>query len=141
GECRDARVAATQARGGRMIDLLPGGSSAPPGLRRPQFSIAFGSGGGGGALGGLGSAVADAVGLGGGADDPWKRNLVSLTLNLGLAPMVDALELVLMGDAGAPSIALGDAGTVALGYADDPDTLVFTGAIDRIVRGIDGRIR
>src|SRR5690606_31021152 len=97
GERRDARVAATQARGGRMIDLLPGGSSAPPGLRRPQFSIAFGSGGGGGALGGLGSAVADAVGLGGGADDPWKRNLVSLTLNLGLAPMVDALELVLMG--------------------------------------------
>lgn len=125
-----------------MIDLPLGGSSAPPGLRRPRFSITFGAGGGGGgALGGLGAAVAGAVGLGGGSDDPWKRSLVSLTIEAALAPIVDVLEMILVDDAQAPPVAVGDAGTVSIGYEDAEDKVVFTGTVDRIVRGLDGRRR
>ena len=121
---------------------LPGGTAGGPGVRRPTFTIAFGSGGGaGGGPGGLASAVAGAVGLGGGADDPWRRSLVSLSVEAGLAPVVDSLEMVLAADSQAPSVAVGDAGTVSLGYADDEDVLVFTGTIDRVTRGVDGTTR
>lgn len=121
---------------------LPGGTTGSPGVRRPTFTIAFGAGGGaGGGLGGLASAVAGAAGLGGGSDDPWQRSLISLTVEAALAPVVDALELVLSSDSQAPSVAVGDAGTVSLGYADGENVLVFTGTIDRVTRGLDGTTR
>lgn len=121
---------------------LPGSAASTPGVRRPTFSIAFGSGGGAaGGPGGLASAVAGAVGLGGGADDPWQRSLVSLSVETGLAPVVDSLELVLSADSQAPAVAVGDAGTVSLGFADADQVLVFTGTIDRVTRALDGTTR
>src|SRR5688500_18934963 len=119
---------------------LPGGTSAPPGVRRPTFTIAFAAGGGGGgALGGLAS-VASSLGLTGGARDPWKESLVTLSVESGLAPRLDLLEIVLSGNSQAPAVAVGDTGTVKLGYADGEEVTVFTGKVDRVRRRLDGSV-
>src|SRR5262245_11122886 len=101
-----------------ILDLLSGGTAAPPAFRRPVFDVRFG---GGGAAGGLASAVGGALGvsLGGGASDPWQQHLVAVAVESGLAPAVDTVEIWLTADPQAPAVALDDAGTASLGYADD----------------------
>lgn len=113
-----------------LLDALAGGS---PGVRRPSFEIAFGGGGG---LGGLASAVAGAAG-----GDPWAKSLVSVTVDAGLAPSVDVAELVFASGADAPSLAVGDEGTISLGYADDANELVFTGTVESVRRAVGGWVR
>jgi phage protein D len=135
-----------------ILDLLSGGTSAPPGFRRPVFAVAFGGGGGGlggalGALGGaLGGAAAAAAGalaasLGGGGADPWQLNVVALAVTTGLAPAVDAAEIWLAPDPQAPAAALGDAGSVRLGYADGAPELIFTGTVTALRHAVAGPAR
>jgi len=75
------------------------------------------------------------------SQDPWQRNLVSVTLQLGLAPCVDMAELLLSADDQAPSVAIGDTGTVSLGYEDSSTDLVFTGQVESLRRSAHGTLR
>lgn len=121
-----------------MIADLLGGSSPPPAFRRPVFDVRFGGGGGG--LGGVASAVGGALGVGGAAD-PWKQHLVAVSVESGIAPAVDAVEVWLTADPQAPTAALDDEGSVSLGYEDDSPVLTFTGKVAGVRRGINGLTR
>jgi phage protein D len=123
-----------------MIDLLPGGAPATPGVRRPTFSVEVGRGGGAGdGLGGLASAASAALGIGG-SEDPWRRSLASIRIAAGIAPTVDSLEILLSGDSQAPTVNVGDAATVSIGYEDAATVVVFTGTVDRVRRALDGTV-
>jgi phage protein D len=107
---------------------------------------AGGGGGGllGGALdavggGGLADAAAGLLGGGAGQSDPWAACVQSLNVDLRAAPGVDACVI----DAAAaslPSVAMGDALQVELGYADQLGK-VFTGKVARIDARHDGSVR
>lgn len=122
---------------------------APPAVRRPDFALVFG--GGDAAL--------------------WHDALTSLTLDLAMAPAVNALEMVLAvpamaaaggaleqaagaaagavagalggGDSGGgpETAAVGDSGTLGLGYADSGLSDVFSGTLESVRRGLDGSLR
>lgn len=129
-----------------LPDIPLFGGSAPPAVRRPVFEIAFAAGASGGGddslLGSAVSAAADVLGLGGGeAEDPWKRSVARIVVEMGLAPEVDSAHIVLAEDAQAPPTAIADEGTIALGYEDDAAATVFTGRIDAIRKGIRGSRR
>lgn len=118
---------------------LPG-SGAPAGLQRPEVAVSFGAAGGGGGIGALASAVGGALGVTG-ADDPWRRSLVSLRVEAGLGPLVDAAEIELSPDTRAPTVAMGDQGTISIGYGDTGAKPVFTGSVDGLRRRIPGYTR
>lgn len=115
-----------------LLDSLAGGT---PGVRKPTFEIAFGGGGG---LGGMAAAAAGALGGGG---DPWSQHLLSVTVDAGMAPSVDVAEVVFAAGPDAPSVAVGDEGTIKLGYDDDANELVFTGRVESVRREIGGWTR
>ena len=118
---------------------LPG-SGAPAGLLRPEAAVSFGAAGGGGGIGALASAVGGALGVAR-ADDPWRRSVVGVKVEAGLGPVVDAAEIELSADTQAPTVALGDQGTISLGYGDTGAKLVFTGGVDGMRRRIPGNNR
>lgn len=115
-------------------------SGDAPAVRRPTFSVRFGDGGGSGGGGLLGAAAA-AAGLTGGANDPWQGHLVSLALDLGLAPCADLATLVLAGGGQAPTVAAGDSGSISLGYADQSPVLVCSATVAAIRRGLGGALQ
>jgi phage protein D len=121
-----------------LSDIPLFGAGATPGVRRPIFEIAFG---GGDAGGGLLSAAASAVGLGGAGEDPWQRSVARITLDVGVAPDVDGAEITLSADSQAPPITLGAEGTVSLGYEDAGATAVYSGTIESIRRDLRGSTR
>jgi phage protein D len=94
-------------------------------------------------LGGLAEAAAGALGLstGSGADDPWLQSIVRLTVEAGLAPFADVAEIYLAADSRAPSVAVGDEGSIELGYSDAPPTAVFRGRIETVRYAIQGATR
>lgn len=122
-----------------VLDQLTGGGSAAPAVRRPTFAVSFGEGGGAG-LGGALAAGAAALGVGGAAD-PWQQSVVSVSVECGLAPAVDGMEVCFAAGEGAPAAAVGDEGSVKLGYEDDSTELVFTGAVDCVRYGVQGLTR
>ena len=125
-----------------LPDIPLFGSSAPAAVRRPVFEIAFGApGGGDGGLGGLASAAASAIGLSAGGEDPWKRAVARVTIECGVAQEVDRAEITLATDAHAPPVALGDEGTIKLGYEDEGATIVYSGRIESIRRDARGSVR
>ena len=120
-----------------MVSLPFNGSDIASAVRRPLFEINFG--GGGPAAGGL-SAAAGSV-LGGGGADPWQAHVVALTLEVGCAPSVDVVEIILSAGAPAPQVAIGDTGRVSLGYTDSAAELVFTGQVESVRYSIHGTTR
>lgn len=122
-----------------MVSLPFSSNAAPAAVRRPTVAIQFGGGdSGGGGLGGLAGAAASALGIGGGGEDPWQRSIVSISVQLGLAPFVDEVALTLAADSQAPAVALADEGTIALGYGDSEAIAVFKGQISQIKRSLQG---
>lgn len=112
-----------------MLDLPFDTTTAA--IHQPTFAVtAADSGGGGGLL----SAAASAIGLGGGTDE-WQDALSSLTVDCGLLPHVDVVTVHVANDERAPSVALGDALTVALGQ-DGENSDVFTGTVETIRHNI-----
>jgi hypothetical protein len=95
------------------------------------------SGGGGGLL----EAAGSALGLTPGGDDPWAAALVAIRVDSYLAPAVDVAVLQLANEARAPSVAVGDPGSIELGYADGENVLVFTGKVDAIHTNLAGATR
>ena len=122
---------------------LPGlGAGAPPSVRRPVFAVGAGGGGGGGLGGALGGA-ASALGVSvPGATDPWQRSLVALAVDAAAAPSVDVAELWIAADSEAPSVAVGDALAVSLGYEDEGGpAAAFTGTVETVRRAVAGATR
>jgi phage protein D len=95
-----------------VLPFLPGENLSRP-VRQPVFEVTFG-----------------------GAADPWKRGMVALVVEIGLAPAADVVEVYLSADEQAPAV--GDTGSVSLGYEDDSMELVFTGEVESVLRGVEG---
>jgi phage protein D len=100
------------------VSTLLSGSAAPA-VRRPAFEVAFG----------------------GGSADDWARALESVSVEAGLAPAVDAAEVVLAARDDAPSPALDDVGHVSLGFEDDGAVAVFAGVVRTVHRTVGGKTR
>ena len=98
-----------------MVSNLLAGGDAHPAVRRPLFSIGLG-----------------------GRTDEWAQSLVSLTVEAGLAPFADAATLHLVGAAPAPDVAVGDSGSVELGYGDDATEKVFSAQVEEVRRSVQG---
>ncbi|MCC6166170.1 MAG: hypothetical protein IT329_02985 [Caldilineaceae bacterium] len=122
-----------------LLDILPGTSTQPAAVRRPTFAVHFSppSGGGGGLL----EAAGSALGLTPGGDDPWATALVAIQIDSYLAPGVDVAMLYLANEARAPGVALGDPGSIELGYGDGGNVLVFTGHVDAVRTHLAGATR
>ncbi|HEX7242830.1 MAG TPA: hypothetical protein VF263_21255, partial [Longimicrobiaceae bacterium] len=90
--------------------------------------------------GGLGGLAGAAAALAGGGD-PWKDSLVSLVVECGLAPSADVAEIELSPHAEAPTVALGDEGSLSLGYEDADAETVFTGTVAAVRRRVGGTTR
>jgi len=88
-------------------------------VRKPAFAIAFGSG-----------SAAD-----------WARTLESVSVEAGLAPAVDAAEVVVAARGDAAAAALGDTGHVSLGFGDDGPAAVFAGSVRAVHRTVAGKTR
>jgi phage protein D len=97
------------------LDIPLGGATAAA-TRAPAFDVAFGSG-------------------------AWADHVVSITVEAGIAPAVGAAEIVLGAGEGAPEPAVGDSGSVALGYADASTETVFTGTVGSVERTLAGATR
>jgi hypothetical protein len=82
-------------------------NAAPAAVRRPTVDIT------------LGSASAD----------DWRAALVGVRVDAALAPAVDRAELYVSPNADAPTAALGDAVSIAFGYADGNTAQVFSGQV------------
>jgi hypothetical protein len=115
------------------IDTLFGSAGVQP-VRRPTVAVAFGEAGGGPA------GAASALGFGG-SGDAWARALVRFTVESVLAPDVGFAEVVYAPTHGEPAAAVGDAGTIEVGYADTAATRLFTGAVRTVVRDGHGLAR
>jgi phage protein D len=102
-----------------MVGLPFIGGSAPPALRTPVVEISIGSAGA----------------------EEWAQAVVSVAVEAGLAPGVDAAEVVVAASADAPSAVVGDTGAISLGYDDEGATLVFTGEVESVRSGILGATR
>jgi len=100
-----------------MVDLASVNSA--PAVRRPAVELRFGD--------------ADA--------EAWAEALVSVTVEAGIGPGVDAVEVIAAAGNGGPAAAVGDAGTVALGYDDASAEQVFAGEVESVGRSIHGTIR
>jgi hypothetical protein len=98
-----------------MIALPSFPASAPAAVRRPLAAVDFGG--------------------------DWSPSLLSLTVDCGLAPGVDAADIRLAAGEDGPSPAVGDTGTIELGYDDGGTEVVFTGAVDSVATGVHGMIR
>lgn len=115
--------------------------TSTPAVRRPVLEVSFGSDAGGGdsLLGGAASAVGGALGIGAaGGSDKWKQSVVAVAFEAGLAPSVDTLEVYLASGEQSPPVAVGDAGTLSLGYEDSAASIVFTGTIDSVRHSLRG---
>jgi phage protein D len=94
------------------------GAAAPPAVRKPALEVRFGSG----------------------SASEWARAVSFVTVEAGLAPAVDVVEVALAPGQHAPAVAVGDTGSVSLGYAGAL-TAVFSGKVASVRRSIDGATR
>jgi hypothetical protein len=119
-----------------LVDLLT--TEAPTPLRRPVFEISLGGGADSGGLGGLADAVGALVGA---AADPWIAHVSRIVVVRTLAPTADFAEVDLSPGAAAPDVAIGDSGSVGLGFTDDGPATVYTGKVFADEVSIDGARR
>lgn len=99
-----------------MVNQLLGANGAVPGVRKPALSVSFGSG----------------------SAQEWQEATISVVVEASLCPLVDAVKIHLSPLAGAPSVAVGDTGSVSLGYADSSAEPVFSGQVESVRRAISG---
>ena len=93
-------------------------NSAPSALRRPVCELSFGT-----------SPAGD-----------WQRALTWVRIQAGLAPFVDVAEVGLAAGGWEPQVALGDTGTIKLGYEDSGADLVFSGQVQALRHNLDGTL-
>jgi phage protein D len=98
----------------------------------PTVKLQFGAAGDDSGFGGAVAAVASFLG---GDADAWRTHLHSVQLQRGLAPCVDVLQVQLARSAHAPAVALGDTGSLELGYGDS-NVPVFNGSVDAMYSSV-----
>lgn len=99
-----------------MSSLL---SAAPtPSVRKPALEVRFGSA----------------------AANVWGRALSFVTVELGAAPAVDAVQVAIAPGQHAPAVAVGDTGSVSLGFAGAL-VPVFSGTVASVLRSVNGATR
>ena len=121
-----------------MIELALPGNNTIAGVRKPVFDVVFSSGAT--AAGSLADAAASIAGLTG-AEDPWQRSLLSMTTHSALGSVVDTAEMIIAADDAAPTVALGDSGTLSLGYDDEGSSAVMQAQIETVTQGVFGTTR
>ena len=94
-------------------------SAVAPAVRKPAVSLSFGSG----------------------STDDWARSLSTVSVDAGLAPGVDAAEVVFSSRGDAPTVALGDTGSVSLGFEDAGRAAVLKGAVHAVHHTVAGKTR
>ena len=100
------------------VSSLLGGSSAPAAVRVPGLEVSFGAA----------------------SADDWARALVSVSVEASAAPAVDVAEVVLAAG-GDVAPALGETGSLKLGYGDGGNESVFAGAVHTVHRSLSGATR
>jgi phage protein D len=121
-----------------MFDSLLAGSGSVTPFRRPLFTIEFGGGSDGGLGGALGGALDALIGADG---DPWAEHLLALRVESLLAPSVDWASIDLADRSGAPRVALGDSGSISLGYQDGSAEPVLSATVEGLRHGLEGTQR
>ena len=101
-----------------MTSLLTGGSTTPA-VRKPAFTVSFGSA----------------------SSDDWAKSLASVSVEAGLAPAVDVAEVVFSSRDDAPKVSLGQTGSVALGFDDSSPSAVFSGEVRALHHTVSGTSR
>jgi len=96
-----------------MSSLLSAPSA--PSVRKPALEVRFGSA----------------------AANVWGRALSFVTVELGAAPAVDAVEVAIAPGQHAPAVAVGDTGSVSLGFAGAL-VPVFSGTVASVLRSVNG---
>lgn len=94
-------------------------STVAPAVRKPAFSLSFGSG----------------------STDDWARSLSTVSVDAGLAPAVDVAEVVLSSRDDAPKASLGQTGDIALGFDDASPSAVFAGSVQALHHTVSGTTR
>ncbi|MCI5125993.1 MAG: hypothetical protein D3925_16365 [Candidatus Electrothrix sp. AR5] len=112
--------------------------STPQPIHAPAIEISFSGGSDNGGFGGMVDAAASM--LGGPSALSWADHLISISLELGFAPSVDSVDLLISGREGAHEAALGDQAVIAMGSADHLQDL-FTGTVVAIEKRGDGTCR
>lgn len=116
-----------------MLDAPFARRAAAP-LRRPTCAVAFaGAPARGSGFGGPPTVPAAVSSLFPGArGDPWARSVTRITVESTLAPNVSYAEVDVAGGGDGPVVAVGDEGTIALGFHGDRLDTVFTGAVHSV---------
>jgi len=78
--------------------------------------------------------------FGGGSADDWGLSVVSVAVQAGLAPSVDVVEVYLDGSQAAAG-AVGDAGSVSLGYEDGSTEMTLSGQVEDVRYSVQGETR
>lgn len=91
----------------------------------------------GSALGGLAGVAGDLLG-GGAATDPWNTHLLSLRMDLAMGDHVDSAVLYLLEAESTPATSLGDVLEISLGPDAESETLIYTGAVERVETALSG---
>lgn len=99
-----------------MSSLLSAPST--PSVRKPAVEVRFGSA----------------------AANDWARALSFVTVELGAAPAVDAVEVAIAPGQQAPAVAVGDTGSVSLGFAGAL-VPVFSGTVASVLHSVSGATR
>ncbi len=99
-----------------MSSLL--GTAQTPSVRKPAIEVRFGSA----------------------AANVWARALSFVTVELGAAPAVDAVQIAIAPGQHAPAVAVGDTGTVSLGFAGAL-VQVFSGTVASVLHSVSGATR
>jgi phage protein D len=99
-----------------VLDPLSLVATSVPAVRRPVLEVGFGSG----------------------SADEWGRSVVSVAVQAGLAPSADAVEVYMDGSDQAPTVAVGDTGSVSFGYEDESTELIFSGDVEGVRYSVDG---
>lgn len=102
-----------------MVSIPSGLTDSAPAVRRPTFDVS------------LGSASAD----------EWTQNVVAIRSEAGLAPFTDVAHVFVYAGDDAPQVAVGDTGSLALGYEDDSEVTILTGTVDSVLRTTGGLTR
>jgi phage protein D len=92
------------------------GNGSATAVRRPVLEVSFGTG----------------------EADAWKQHVVSVTVESGLAPFVDAVTVHLSAGGQAPTVAIGDTGSVSFGYEDGSTEPAFSGQVEGVLFSVDG---
>lgn len=123
-----------------MVSLPFTDPVASPAVLTPRLKISQQQDSAGAGPGGLAEVASSLLGAAQGPD-PWMSHLLGMRMTLALGAHVDNVVLHILDTAEAPAARLGDSVTISLGYGDDADIPLFTGAVQSLQTTLSGSRR